>query len=163
MLRTDAVTHKFWCSQFMSGIHKQVRQVWKPDRVMTINIIHAADKVLEVEWDNSRRDIEQKQIAKMGAWFIQGFCNGLCGEEMLLIKLAGTANSLSHLLDAKNTHFVFVILGRTKGDQTLGAKLGGPCAPITHETHLCPGQGFSGYLKPFMGPGISLVDFSIAV
>ena len=45
--------------------------------------------------------MEGKRIAEMGAWFIGGFCTGLRGEEMLLIKLAGTANSLSHLLDEK--------------------------------------------------------------
>jgi hypothetical protein len=47
---------------------------------------------------------------------------------MLLIELAGTANSLKHLTDEKYAHFVFVISVRTKGDQTSGAG-----------THLRPG------------------------
>jgi hypothetical protein len=82
----------------------------------------------------------------MGAWFIGSFCAGLCGEEMLLIKLAGTANSLSHLLDVRQAHFVYVSSGRTKGDLMLQAKFGIPCVPITHWTHLWPGQ----WVKPLV-------------
>jgi hypothetical protein len=57
---SGVATHKFWFSQFMSGVHKQVGQVLKPNRVLTIDIIHVVDKILEVEWDNSRRAIERK-------------------------------------------------------------------------------------------------------
>jgi hypothetical protein len=68
------------------------------------------------------------------------FCTSLRGEEMLLIELASAANSLVHLTDAKNTHFVFVISGRTMSDQTSGAKFGVPCVPVMQGAHLCPGQ-----------------------
>jgi hypothetical protein len=59
----------------MVGIHKQARQVRKPDRLLTIDIIHAADRILEAEWENARRSDEckSKLIAKMGAWFISAF------------------------------------------------------------------------------------------
>jgi hypothetical protein len=50
----------------------------------------------------------------MGAWFLGGFCTSLRVEEMLLIDLAGAANSLSNMNDAKDAHFLFVILGRKK-------------------------------------------------
>jgi hypothetical protein len=58
---------------------------------------------------------------------------------MLQIKLAGTANSLKHLDDAKDAHFVFVVLGRTKGNCLSGAKFRVPCVPVTQGTHLRPG------------------------
>jgi hypothetical protein len=120
---------------------------------LTIDIIHAVDKILEVEWDNSRRAVERKQIAEMGTWFIRDFCTGLHGEEMLLIELAGTANSLSQLLDEKNAHFVYVISGRTNGDQTSGAKFGIPCVPITHGTHLRPGRWVTRLVETIHGTG----------
>jgi hypothetical protein len=41
---------------------------------------------------------KRKRIAEMGACFIGGFCMGLRGEEMLLIELAGMANSLTCML-----------------------------------------------------------------
>jgi hypothetical protein len=77
MFISGVVTHKFWFSWFMSGVHKQVGQVRKPDRVLTIDIIHAVDRILEIEWENARRAEEQKHIAEMGAWFIGGFCPSL--------------------------------------------------------------------------------------
>jgi hypothetical protein len=48
---------------------------------------------------------------------------------MLLIELAGTANSLVRMEDVKHAHFLFVVLGRTKANQLSGAKFGVPCAP----------------------------------
>jgi hypothetical protein len=140
MFISGSVTHKFWFSRFMSGVHRRVGQIRKPDRILTIDIIHAVDKILETNWENARTADARKRIAEMGAWFIAGFCTGLRGEEMLLIELAGTANSLSHMGDAKNAHFVYVISGRTKGDQTSGAKFGVPCCPVTEGTHLRPGR-----------------------
>jgi hypothetical protein len=73
--------------------------------------MHEVDWILESKWENAWRADERKSIPEMGAWFIRGLCTGLCGEEMLLIELAGTANSLTHLGDAKNAHCVVVISG----------------------------------------------------
>jgi hypothetical protein len=58
---------------------------------------------------------------------------------MLLIEPARTANSLVHMEDAKNAHFLFVVSGRTKANQLSGAKFGVPSAPVTKGTHLRPG------------------------
>jgi hypothetical protein len=116
-----SVTHKFWFSCFMGGMHKRVGQVRKHDRVLTVNIMQAVDRILESVWENAANAEEQKRSAEMGVLFIGGFCTGLRGKEMLQIKLVGTANSLVHLNDAKNAHFMFVILERTKSDQSSGA------------------------------------------
>jgi hypothetical protein len=97
----------------MSGVHRGMGQVRKPDKELTINVIHAVDKLLETEWQSTCQSDEKKRIAEMGAWFIGGFCTGLRGEEMLLIELAGTANSLVHMDDVKHAHFLFVVSGQT--------------------------------------------------
>jgi hypothetical protein len=148
---TVLLTSWFYC--FMTGVHKQVGQVRKPDKEFTINVIHAVDRILEIEWGNARRSDEKKRIAEMGAWFIGGFCTGLRQEEMLLIELAGTATSLAHMTDVKNAHFVFVVSGRTKANQTTGAKFGLPCAPVTEGTHLRPGRWVKGLVENMQGSG----------
>jgi hypothetical protein len=153
MFISASVTHKFWFSRFMGGVHKRVGQVRKPDRVLTIDIIHAVDRILESAWEHAGNVEERKRSAEMGAWFIGGFCTGLRGEEMLLIELAGTANSLVHLNDAKNAHFVFVISGRTKSDQSSGAKFGVPCCPVTEGTHLRPGRWIKRLVDIIHGKG----------
>lgn len=137
---SNVVSHQFWFSRFMSGIHKRVGQVRKPDKEMTIEILHGADAILEEQWSGARTISKKKRIAEMGTWFSAGFCTGLRGEEMLNIELAGTANSIKHLGDLVNPHFKFVLLGRTKGNQLSGAKFGVPCVPITSGTNLRPGR-----------------------
>jgi hypothetical protein len=42
-----SVTHKFWFARFISGVHKQVGQVKKPEKDLTIDVIHAVHKLLE--------------------------------------------------------------------------------------------------------------------
>jgi hypothetical protein len=49
MFISDVVTHKFWYSSFMTDIHKRVGQIRKLDRVLTIDIIHAVNRILEME------------------------------------------------------------------------------------------------------------------
>ncbi len=65
---------------------------------MTIDVIHAADRLLELEWSQAMSAGHKKKVAEMGAWTIGGFCTGLCGEEMLLIEFAGTLRSLDHMV-----------------------------------------------------------------
>jgi hypothetical protein len=121
----------------MTGVHKQVGQIRRPDKELTINVIHAMDKILEAEWENTIIAVQKKRITEMGAWFIGGFCTGFHGEEIFLNKLAGTANSLVHLNDKKDAHFIFAILGRTtKANQKSAAKFTIPCAPVIQGTHL---------------------------
>ena len=150
---SDSSTHQFWFSRFMTGVHKRVGQIRKPDKELTIDVIHAVDRLLENEWENAMRADERKTISEMGTWFIGGFCTGLRGEEMLLIELAGTAKSLDHLTDVKNAHFVFVVSGRTKANQITRAKLGVPCAPVTEGTHLRPGRWIKRLVECIQGTG----------
>jgi hypothetical protein len=123
----------------MLGVHKRVGQIRKPDKEV-IEVIHAADRILEAEWNQAKSAVHKKKVAEMGAWMIGGFCTGLRGEEVLLIELAGTASSLVNMTKTKNAHFLFVILWRTKGNQTSGAVFAIPCAPVTEGTHLRPGR-----------------------
>ena len=136
---SKVVTHQFWFGRFMLGVHKRVGTVRRPDKDFPIDVMHAIDAILEHEWLKCVGIGDQKRVAEMGAWFLGGFCTGLRGEEMPLIELAGTANSLKHLRDAES-YFVFVISGRTKGNRLAGAKFGVPCVFITEGTHLRPGR-----------------------
>ena len=50
---SSVATHQFWYSHFMHGVHKRVGKVRKPDRIITIDVLHAVDKVPEAEWKQS--------------------------------------------------------------------------------------------------------------
>jgi hypothetical protein len=156
-----ATSHHYILGNSAISMHKCVGQIRKPDKKITIDVVHTVNRVLETKWQNAKQPDEKKRIAKMGTWFMGGFCMGLCGEEMLLTEVAWTANSLIHMDDAKND-FVFVVTGRTKCNQKSYAKFGVPCAPVTEGTYLRPGHWVKWLVDIIHGPGIREACFSLA-
>eukprot|EP00978_Attheya_sp_CCMP212_P011253 scaffold27642_cov30-Attheya_sp.AAC.1 len=117
----------------MPGLHKRVGELRKQDEPLSIDVVHAAAHILEVEWARAKTKDQKKRIAEMGVWFVAGFCSGLRGEEMILIERAGTRiNSLTHLEDPE-PWFKFVVSGPTKGNQLSGSSEG--CYP-NHWNHI---------------------------
>ena len=137
---SSVVTHSFWFSRFMEGLHKRVGENRKQDEPITIDVLCALEEIIEREWSKSDRPETRLRAAEMGVWFLVGFCSGLRGEEMLLIELAGTARDLRHLSDPRLPHFVLAISGKTKGNQLNGAKFGVPVVGQTSRTNLKPGK-----------------------
>jgi hypothetical protein len=137
---SSAATQSFWFSRFMSGVHKRVGEIRKPDRAFTIEEIHAIGKVLEREWKQAITIGAQKTIAEMGVIFIVGMCTAIRGEELLLVDLVGTKKSLKNLSENDEGHFWLKILGRTKGNQLSGAEFNVPCVGVTEGTGLRPGK-----------------------
>jgi hypothetical protein len=114
--------------------------VRKPDESITIDVLHAADKILEKVWKNAKMQAHKWRACKMGAWLMGGFCTGLRGEEMLLLDMLGTATSVQRLMKdrALDPHFKFVMISRTKGVQQGGKKFAIPCMKVTKGTGLRP-------------------------
>jgi len=94
---------------------------------------------LELEWqrDGGENRRERKRISEIGVWLIVGFCTGMRGEEMVLIELAGTRNSLEHMNEDEG-YFKVVISGRTKDNQLSGSKLSFPIVNNKRGTGLHP-------------------------
>jgi hypothetical protein len=90
----SVATHQFWCSRFMHGVHKRVGEVRKPDKIITIDVLHAVDKTLDKEWATAKTPEQKRRIRKMRAWMVGDFCTGLHGEEMLLLDVLGTSASV---------------------------------------------------------------------
>jgi hypothetical protein len=132
-------THQFWFTRFMGGLHKRVGELKKQDEPISIDMLKAAEKILELEWSRAKTPGQQKRVAEMGVWYIAGFCSGLRGEEMVLIERAGTVNSLVHLAE-KDPWFKLVISGPTKGNQLSGSKFAIPIVGTTQGANLEPGK-----------------------
>jgi hypothetical protein len=140
---SGSVTHSFWFTRFMDGLHKRVGEVRCQDEPVSIEVLHELSRILEIQWTAADRHDVQLRIAQMGAWFVAGFCSGLRGEEILLIELAGTVRKLEFLNDPLCPHFILVVSGKTKGNQLSGAKFGIPIAATTEGTNLFPGKWIS--------------------
>jgi len=137
---STSVSHQFWFSRFMEGVHKRVGEVRRQDEAITIDVSHEVNHLLEIEWHRDVRENrkDKRRLSEIGVWFIVGFCTGMRGEEMILIELAGTRNSLEHMVGNEG-HFKVVISGRTKGNQLSGSKFSFPVVNNTSGTGLNPG------------------------
>jgi hypothetical protein len=78
---SSVVTHSFWFSRFMSGLHNHVGEVRKQDEPVTIEVLREVGKILEGEWRQASDTAVKRRVAEMGVWFVAGFCTGLRGEE----------------------------------------------------------------------------------
>jgi hypothetical protein len=136
---SNVATHQFWFTRFMGGLHKRVGELKKQDEPLSIDVVKAAEAILEIEWSKAVKPDQRKRVAEMGVWYIAGFCSGLRGEEMILIERAGTVNSLVHLDDAE-PWFKLVVSGPTKGNQLSGSKFAVPIVGTTSGSHLKPGK-----------------------
>jgi hypothetical protein len=132
-------THTFWFCRFATGIHRRVGDVKKQDEAVTIETLHVIERILENRWRLARASDDKRDTARLGAWIFGGFCTGLRGEEQVRIEFAGTKKSLKWLRKA-DPYFMFVVSGRTKGNQLSGAKFSVPCVKMTQGTGLKPGK-----------------------
>jgi hypothetical protein len=153
---SNVVTYQFWFTHFITRVHYRAGEIRKPDKLVTIEVLHAIQAMLESEWRRASTWSTKKRLAEMGSWFIGAFCTGIRGEEVLLVELAGTANSSKHLRDDGEVgpYFVFVISGRTKGNQLQGNKFGVLCVSATEGTGLRPGLWVEGLVKVLREGGI---------
>ena len=145
---SSAVTRSFFFNRFANGMHRRMGEVVKPDEPISIHVLQLVLKLLKKEraalirdknpgWEDRVFDIDQT-----GAWFVIGFCASLRGEEMLLIELAGTLESLTRLSnppDGMVPHFRVVISGPTKNNRLTGNKFTLPIAAVTEKGHIQAG------------------------
>jgi hypothetical protein len=69
---SQVVTHSFWFSRFMAGLHKRVGEIKKRDEAITIDVVHAIEDILNSEWRKRDNPKVKRRIAEMGVWFIVG-------------------------------------------------------------------------------------------
>jgi hypothetical protein len=86
----------------MEGLHKRVGEVRHQDKPITIEVLHELDWILEAKWQQAKLPSLKQQAAKMGTWFIVGFCSGLRGEECYI------SNSLGLLVTSSFWLMLFV-------------------------------------------------------
>jgi hypothetical protein len=147
-------THTFWFHRFMVGVHKRVGEIRRQDEALTIDVLHEVNKILEARWNSTTDVMVHRRLAEMGTWFCGGFCTGLRGEEMVRIEYAGTANSVEKWMSkGTDAYFMFVVSGRSKGNQVSGSKFSVPCVGTTEGTNLRPGRWVQRLVKLMKGAG----------
>jgi hypothetical protein len=57
---TKAATQKCWFSRFLEGLHKSVGEIRMPDKILTIEEVHAIDRTPEREFKHARTQVAKK-------------------------------------------------------------------------------------------------------
>lgn len=81
-------TNSLWFRRFITGAHKRMGDVWKPDRPLTIHELLAIQSLLEQDWNRSSRGGEaQLTTALTAVVCVIGFGAALRGEELPRIEM----------------------------------------------------------------------------
>lgn len=116
-------TNSLWFRRFMTGAHKRMGDVWRPDRPLTIHEALAAQSLLESDWERSNGDsVTRLSIALTAVIVVLGFGAALRGEELIRIEIGPIRRYWNEALSHPETpHVPLVLAGRFK--QQVGERL----------------------------------------
>ena len=75
---TGSATYSFWFRRFMTGCHRQMGDVWMPDRATMLEEVLHAYMLLEEDWTKYNDDkVMRLQMVLTAMIFIGGFSGAL--------------------------------------------------------------------------------------
>jgi hypothetical protein len=81
-------TNSDWFKRFMRGCHKQMSDIWIPDRALMIRELLCCQTLLENDWELFKDDAHGKlKMALTAVSLIRGFTTGFRGEEIVRMDL----------------------------------------------------------------------------
>ena len=102
--------------RFIRGAHKRMGDVVKPDRALSLPVLHRIMEILERDWEFAN-DEERELLAVEGSFYLIGFCGGLRGEEIPLTDITGIAKWWAEgEVENVDAHVTVALLGRFKGE-----------------------------------------------
>lgn len=102
----------------MKGMHKRMGDTTKPDKAISLDILHAVMRLLEQNWEDNPHD--RFALALEGYFYLIAFCWGLRGEEVPLSDLNGMLKHWDEGGQHSKPHVVVSLLGRFKGETGIG-------------------------------------------
>ena len=116
MAVTECVTFGEFFERFVRGVHRRMGDIVKPDRAISLILVHELMRQLEFDWAEASPG-EKCNIALEGAFYMISFCGGLRGEEVPLTNVAGLRKWWSAGLDeGVAPHVTIALIGRFKNE-----------------------------------------------
>jgi hypothetical protein len=116
---TKSPTNQDWFERFMTGMHKRMGDVQRPDRALSIEAILLLDDMLKKEIEFARRSRNMPGLEEailLGFYVTIGFCGGLRGEEIVMAHYKGIKEKYEESINNASYPFVMLtLLGRFKG------------------------------------------------
>lgn len=114
---SKGITHCEFFERFMQGAHKRMGDIVKPDRALSLPVLHRIMEAIESEWYLARTDAEKEELALEASFYLITYCGGLRGEETPLCDLTGMRKWWKDGdVPGVSKHATIALLGRIKGE-----------------------------------------------
>lgn len=114
---TDCPTYGYWFERFMLGCHKRMGDYTVTDYALSKEILMELLEDLEFDYQRAETDAEKDEIVWFANLLVIGFLNGLRGEEIMKVDVAGLLKYLDvGAADEKHPHVIVPLIGRLKGE-----------------------------------------------
>lgn len=113
---TKCKTHGEFFERFVRGAHRRMGDIVKPDRALSLPILHVIMDMLSQEWELADVE-EQESVALEASFYLIAFCGGLRGEEIPLADITGITKWWNEgVVENVEPHVTVALLGRFKGE-----------------------------------------------
>lgn len=116
MTVTKCKTHGEFFERFVRGAQKRMGDIVKPDRSLSLPILHVIMDILEQEWEVAEDD-DKCSIAVEAAFYLITYCGSLRGEEVPLTDITRISKWWNEGDIGRGvSHVKIALLGRFKGE-----------------------------------------------
>jgi hypothetical protein len=115
LLVTKCPTYGPWFEHFIRGCHKRMGDIVKPDRALSLEILHHILTLVDRDWENAN-EYEKYKYAREASFYLIAFCGALRGEEVPMANLTGILKHWDAGAVANPPHVLIALLGRFKGE-----------------------------------------------
>jgi hypothetical protein len=112
---TNCPTYGIWFEHFVRGCHKQMGDIVKPDRAISLLVLHDILSQVEQDW-GCCDPTERYHISREAAFYLIAFCGALKGEEVPMANLTSILKYWEAGGLARLPHVTIALLGRFKGE-----------------------------------------------
>ena len=111
------VTHGEFFERFIRGAHKRMGDIVKPNRALSLPVLHKILEAIEGEWNAAETDEAKETLAVEASFYLIAYCGGLRGEEIPLCDLTGIRKWWKDGdVPGVTKHVTIALLGRIKGE-----------------------------------------------
>jgi hypothetical protein len=115
LMVTECPTYGVWFEHFVRGCHKRMGDIVKPDRAISLPVLHDIMHQIESDWLTSEPR-GRLHLYREASFYLIAYCGALRGEEVPMANLTGTLKHWEAGGSASPPHVTVALLGRFKGE-----------------------------------------------
>jgi hypothetical protein len=114
---TRCCTNSALFTMFIKGCEKRMGRIIKQDMALSVDILLAVLRSLEITWNESEGEaVQHRNSALLGACLVIGFCSALRGNEIFLVESTSLCKYKDMGQDHSPPYVIVPLMGRFKGE-----------------------------------------------